>query len=248
MSATYATKTTLPLGTRPNINKLSLLRSPLGTVTVARRGGSETYGYGVWQSSYGYDLYNLLTTRGGITPSFVGCYTNASADSHVQSSHAQIGISPVQYLSGGLYDMGTAPRSLATYLPDLLIEDTVVNAANDDALTASWLTDVSAYFDYAHSLSPATRFVIMTGFEAADAARRARIATINALMPDLQAHLDGAGILYVMAEARIIARDTDQDPAEAIGSRVHWNARGGLKIADCLFPAVMNALGLDAVW
>lgn len=247
MAATYASQTSLPRGTRPNIKKLSPLAvSPLKLGTV---GGSITFGYDLYLDSYRYQLHNLLTTRGGLSITWIGCRTGGTAPA--DKTHGLNGSSIKEFGPGGLNDMQTAPQNLGTtYTPDILIVEGIVNTAASDAETATWRTDYVAAITAWAAAVPAMRFVLLGTFDAGNDARRARIATIAGQWSSMLSDLDGAGLSsrYVAKAALSITKNMDQTYNEAINDRVHWNDRGQLKVADDIFPLVMNACGLDAVW
>lgn len=246
MAATWQSQTSLPRGTRPNIKKLSPALT--GTIKLGTVGGSITYGYDVYNDSYRLNLYNLLTTRGGLTISMIGPRTNGTAPA--TATHGLNGSSVKDFGPGNVNDLLTAPNNLATYAPDVLIIEPIVNTAASDAETTSWRTDCVASITAWASAVPAMRMVIMGTFDAGNDARRTRIATIAGVWSSMLSDLDAAGLSsrYVPITRLSINKNMDQTYNEAMNDRVHWNDRGQLKVADDLFPAVMNACGYDAVW
>lgn len=245
--ATWQSKTSFALGIRPNIKKLP---NPLtGTIKIGTVGGSITYGYDGYDDSYRYNLYNYLTTRGGLTVSFVGPYSNGTAPAN--NTFSIIGTSVKEFGPGGTADMELTPRLLGTsFMPDILIVEGIVNTANSDVETATWANDYfSSVVDWA-TLVPQMRFVLLGPFESGADDRRLRIETIRGQWNTVMTNLSAAGLFnrFVSTPKICIERDVDQTYNEALGSRVHWNTRGQLKAADNIFPLVMNAAGYDTVW
>ena len=241
---TWQSQTTQPRGTRPNV--ATPLSPPLaGTIKIATGGTSLTYGYGGFNDSYRLNLYNLLTQRGGLSINMIGCYSNGTSPAN--ATHSTVASNTTQMLAGQVYDYAQPARLLGTtWIPDVMIVEHGTNNATD-ALAPTFRADYVAMCEYIQSLCPSVRLVLLTIPTGGDANRRGHIVTLNGLWDDIQADLASASIPHVLASGQVLTHGADQLPAEA-PSWLHWGPSGQLKIADALFPAVMNACGYDAVW
>jgi len=244
VTQTYASMSAHPLGTRPNI-KTPIAPPLTGTIKICCIGTSETYGAAGYLDSYRLQLYKLLTERGGLTISMIGFQTQGTAPA--DKSHGITGSTTVDRVSGGTYDLATAARNLGTtYVPDVIIYEDGTNDATG-ALVAGFQANYLASIAYQKTLCPSARWVLLTVPVGGDATRRGHIDTINATFPAIVVALDAIPTLHVVAEGRQLTFPGDQAASET-PSNLHWNTAGQLKIADALFPAVMNACGYAAVW
>ena len=242
---TWQSQTTQPRGTRPNV--ATPLSPPLaGTINVCTVGTSETYAQspiGNWREPF----LSLVTdpSRGNLAVTMTGCYSSGTAPAN--ATHAIVASNTTQMLAAGLYDIATIPRLFATFAPHVCIVEHGTNNAVV-SLAATFRADYVALIAYLNSLSPTTRFVLLTCPTVGDATRRGYIdGSINTVWAGIQSDLDGLGISYVQAEARVLTFGPDQLISEA-PSYLHWNTSGALKIADAVYPAFMNACGYDATW
>ena len=242
---TVTAKTTWPLGTRPNIKKLS---TPLaGPINIYCQGGSITTGYTPDDQSWVRYLATLLTGA-GLDYAMTGPYSTLGTPSY--SCGAIAGSSILNFSQAQANDINVAPRATPAAAADIIILECTVNTASDAGQTATWRADLVAFVAYVLTFNANARFVILTDQDAGDPARRARLATLRAEYPQLVIDLDAAGHSdrYVIAPVRTICKDTDMMSVETLGSRVHMNERGAERMASNIFPAVMNAAGLDAGW
>lgn len=259
MTATFASMTALPKGRRPNPKKAATQLS--GPIRVFSIGGSETADYddtGTVVGSYRPDLHDMVTTRGGLTLTWIGCRAGGPAGHPSRPTHALAGASCRQWLntipSGGVGTnaLGGLPENLIAFPFNIGILECVVNTANDNAETATWRTDHVDLVTEILSVHPAGRLIPLSPFDAGpDTPRRVNLATIRGQFWDMIDDLYVAGYsdnIYPCV-IDVVHRDVDMDPGEPKGDAVHWTREGAsLKIASRIFPVFMNAAGYDAVW
>lgn len=226
------------LGTRPAGTPLS---TEIAAPAILCLGDSITVGTGDPNSNSFRGYLHTLLTAGGLSPTWIGPHQNGDAPAN--RHRGVVGRTTVDHLA----DIDTIIGGGGSYHPDLIICFMGTNDANDATLTTNFATNYEALMNECHTLEPDARFVAVLLPTGGDANRRARIDTINGVLPTSIATLQSGGLLIATADCRVLTHGADMLRSES-PSYLHPNPEGYGKIADALYPAVMNACGFAAQW
>ncbi len=238
MTIAITARTSLPLGTRPPGTKLS---TPLSNPAIMVLGDSIGYGTGDPSGNSFRTYLHTLLTAAGLSPTWIGPQVSGTAPA--DHTRSVVGRTTVDHSA----DIATIIGGGGSYHPTLILVFIGTNDANDATLTTNFATNYEALMSSCHSLEPSARFVAVLLPTGGDANRRTRINTINGVLPTSIATLQGSGLLIATADCRVLSFGQDMLRSET-PSYLHPNADGFAKLADALYPAVMNACGLDAQW
>lgn len=254
MPQTWASKTSLPLGTRPPGTPLG---SPLaGTIRIMGLGDSITYGFGTTANTanplndaWRRDLYNLLTDpeRGNLPVEFIGPQSNTSGNTSTDPSRLSRGVVG-RSAQDHQADIATVIGAGNPYRPHVIIVLLGLNDAQRPTESAAFADSLDTLVDTCAALEPTARFVVCSAPDGLGGANRTRLhAEVWPGWVTACSTLTAAGVPFVPCDLRTLLWGPDHILSEA-PNYVHPVPRGYRKIADALYPAVMNACGYEARW
>ena len=241
MTISPTARTSLALGTRPAGSPIGSKISNPKIMVIA----DSHIGVGIVATGNSWiQPVDAMLTASGITASWVG---NLTTGSPARSHRGVAGSTVPNHRAGGSVD---STIYMATYTPDIIVVALGTNDGLTDTDRDNYDTNVAGLVaECKAAYAGLNRVVLCKTFATEDTTRAARIEVIaNTEVPSAKTLIEATGVGVVVCDYRVLIPNGHLRRSEGT-AKVHMESDDAYALsAECMFPAIVNACGYNAVW